>query len=122
MVYEHALTAPVLILFLSRLIQDRPAKVFLILDRLRVHRCKAVHRWIEAHRDRIEMFYLPAYSPELNPDELLNSELKGVLHSGLPAADKPALKHKARRHLLRLQRQRHRVRRYFRHAKVAYAA
>jgi transposase len=122
MVYENALTAPLPILFPSRLIQDRPTKVFLILDRLRVHRCKAVQRWVEAHSERIEVFYLPAYSPELNPDELLNSELKGVLHSGLPAADKPALKHKARRHRLRLQRQRYRVRRYFRHPKVAYAA
>lgn len=122
MVYEQALTAPLLILFLTRLLHDHPAKIFLILDRLRVHRSRAVQRWVAAHADRIEVFYLPAYSPELNPDELLNSELKGVLHAGLPARSKADLKHKARRHLLRLQRQRHRVKRYFRHPKVAYAA
>jgi transposase len=122
MVYEHPLTAAVLILFLSRLIQRHPHKIFLILDRLRVHRCKAVQRWLANRRDRIEVFYLPAYSPELNPDELLNSELKGVLHSGVPAKTKVELKRKARTHLHRLQKHPHRIRWYFRHPKVAYAA
>jgi transposase len=92
------------------------------LDRLRVHRSHAVTTWLATHRDRIEVFYLPAYSPELNPDELLNSELQGVLHSALPALTKAELKRKARTHLHRLQKQLHRVRRYFRHPTIADAA
>jgi len=122
MLYEETLTAAVLLLFLNRLIHDCPHKIFLILDRLRVHRSHAVRTWLATRRDRIEVFYLPAYSPELNPDELLNSELKGVLHSGLPALTKTELKQKARTHLHRLQKQPHRVRRYFKHPKIAYAA
>jgi len=122
MVYDGTLTATMLILFLSRLIQGYSKKIFLILDRLWGHRSQAVRRWLETRRDRIELFYLAAYSPELNPDELLNSELKGKLHSGLPALNKAGLKRKARTHLHRLQKQPDRIRRYFRHPKIAYAA
>ncbi len=122
MLYEDTLTSAVLIVFLSRLIQGHPGKIFLILDHLRVHHSRAVQRWVEAHRTQIEVFYLPAYSPELNPDELLNSDLKGVLHGGLPARTKRELKRKARSHLCKLQKRPERIRRYFRHPKIAYAA
>jgi transposase len=122
MIYEEPLTAAVLIVFLSRLLQGQPKKIFLILDNLRVHRSRKVQQWLETHRERIEVFYLPAYSPELNPDELLNSDLKGGLHSGLPAKTKAELKRKARVHLYRLQKRPEHIRRYFRHPKVAYAA
>jgi transposase len=55
-----------------RLIYDVKKKVFLILDNLRVHHSKKVRAWLEKYKDRIEIFYLPPYSPEYNPDELLN--------------------------------------------------
>ncbi|WP_331852298.1 transposase [Methylocaldum marinum] len=63
--------------FMSRLIRDPPKKIFLILDNLKVHRSQAVRTGLKARRDRVKVFYLPAYSPELNPDGLLNSDLKG---------------------------------------------
>lgn len=122
MIYEQTLTAKVLIDFMSRLIQDRPKKIFLILDNLKVHRSQAVRTWLESRRDRIEFFDLPAYSPELNPDELLNSDLKGVLHGGLPAKTKAELKRKARSYLYRLQKRHDHIRRYFKHPKIIYAA
>lgn len=59
--------------FLRRLIRQIPRKVFLIVDKHPVHLAAQVNRWLEHHRDRIEMFLLPAYSPELNPDELRGS-------------------------------------------------
>ncbi|RJG03288.1 IS630 family transposase [Noviherbaspirillum sedimenti] len=68
---EKAINAALLIEFLKRLAGDAERKVFLILDNLRVHHAPSVAAWLEAHRDRIEVFYLPSYSPELNPDELL---------------------------------------------------
>lgn len=122
MVYEQPLTTKVLIGFLSRLIQSDPKKMFLILDKRRVHRRRAVRAWLSTRADRIEVFYLPAYSPELNPDELLNSDLKGVLQAGLPAETKTELKRKARTHLHRLQKRPDHIRRYFQHPTVAYAA
>ena len=51
-------------------------KVYLILDNLRVHHSKAVTEWVEGHKEQISLFYLPSYSPEYNPDEYLNNDLK----------------------------------------------
>ncbi len=61
-------------------------KVYLILDNLRVHHSKLVKKWVEKNKDEIELFYLPSYSPEKNPDEYLNCDLKYDL------SDKPSPK------------------------------
>ncbi len=57
----------------------RKAKV----DNLRVHHAKVVKAWLAEHKDEIEVFYLPSYSPELNPDEYMNCDLKAGVHGGL---------------------------------------
>ncbi|AOE86167.1 transposase [Pseudomonas sp. TCU-HL1] len=44
-------------------------KVFLILDNLRVHHSRKVSAWVAERKAHIELFFLPAYAPELNPDE-----------------------------------------------------
>jgi transposase len=67
-------------IFMTRLIKDADRKVFLILDNLRTHHSKPVREWLEKHREKIEVFYLPSYSPELNPDEYLNRDLKLSVH------------------------------------------
>ena len=48
----------------------------MILDNLRVHHAKIIKAWVEEHKEQIELFYLPAYSPDLNPDEYLNQDYK----------------------------------------------
>jgi len=70
------LSPDVLINFMRRLITDTKHKVFLILDNLRIHHAKKVSQWLERHKDEIEVFFLPPYVPEYNPDEYLNSDLK----------------------------------------------
>jgi hypothetical protein len=54
----------------------------LILDNLKVHHATLVHDWLEAHRETIEVFYLPSYSFELNPDEYLNGDSRRECTSG----------------------------------------
>ena len=76
MLYKDSMNTEKLIDFMNRLITDCKKKVFLVLDNLRVHHAKKVTAWLEEHKDRIELFYLPPYSPEYNPDELLNSDIK----------------------------------------------
>ena len=71
---------------------------------------------------RLKLFYLPSYSPELNPDEYLNCDLKAGVHSGVPARSKPDLKKKAISHLRMLQKRPQRVMKYFKHPKIRYAA
>ena len=122
MTYAGALNSPLLIRFLQRLVKDAGRKVFLILDNLRVHHSKPVKAWLAEHRDQIEVFHLPSYSPELNPDEYLNCDLKAGVHSGVPARSSGQLRTKAISHLRMLQKRPARVRRYFLHPKIRYAA
>lgn len=122
MMYRETMTSQVLIKFLSRLIKDTDRKVFLILDNLRVHHSKAVKAWLEKNKDKIEIFYLPSYSPELNPDEYLNGDLKNHIRSGLPARSETELKKKTRSFMRKLQNRPHHVQNYFRHPKITYAA
>jgi len=122
MVYQNALNADTLIKFLKRLIKDADRKVFLVLDNLKVHHSKLVKEWLAIHNEEIELFFLPSYSPELNPDEYLNCDLKSGIHSGIPARTSSQLKGKAISYMRKLQKLPEKVRRYFRHPKIAYAA
>jgi len=70
----------------------------------------------------IEVFYLPAYSPELNPDKYLNCDLKAGEHSGQPVHSNQALKKKVISHMRMLQKMPARVASYFHHRKISYAA
>jgi transposase len=56
---------------MEQLIKTSTRKIFFIVDNLRVHHSKIVKEWVEQHKDKIELFYLPSYSPEKNPDEYL---------------------------------------------------
>lgn len=121
-VFEGSMNGDVLIDFMMRLVRRAKRKVFLIVDNLRVHHCKPVKEWLAAHKKMIEVFYLPAYSPELNPDEYLNCDLKAGVHSGLPARSEQALKEKTIKHMKMLQKKPARVKKYFKHEKIQYAA
>ena len=120
--FEGALNADILIDFLRRLIKGAGRKIYLILDNLRVHHSKPVKAWLAQHQDEIAVFYLPSYSPELNPNEIANADLKQAVTKLAPARTKPQLLKAAATHLLTVQRQPERVKRYFHHEPVRYAA
>lgn len=122
MVYEGKMDSDIMIKFLERLIKDSNRKIFLVLDNLKVHHAYIVGDWLEEHKRQIEVFFLPSYSPELNPDEYLNCDLKAGVHSGVPARTKEQLKKKAISHLRMLQKKPSRVVEYFKHIKIEYAA
>jgi transposase len=121
MVYDDKMNSQTLIKFMNRLIKDSDKKIFLILDNLKVHHSHMVKDWLKEHETQIEVFHLPAYSPELNPDEYLNCDLKVGVHSGVPARTKGQLKKKAISHLRKLQKLPGRIMNYFKHPKIAYA-
>jgi transposase len=121
-VLDGAIKAPVLIGFLQRLIRDARRKVFLILDRLPVHRAAVVREWLARHKRQIEVSYLPSYSPELDPDEGLNADLKQHVTRKAPMRSKPQLKQAAISHMRRLAKSPARIRSYFRQKPVRYAA
>lgn len=122
MVYKDKMNSDTMIKFMERLIKGSDRKIFLILDNLKVHHSYIVRDWLEEYKEQIEVFFLPSYSPELNPDEYLNCDLKDGVHSGVPARTRDQLKKKAISHLRKLQKMPSRVRKYFKHPKIAYAA
>ncbi len=122
MIYRDSMNAKRLIKFLKQLTKTTDKNVFLILDNLRVHHFKPVKKWLVVHTNEIEVFFLPAYSPELNPDEYLNCDLKAGVHSKPPVRDFGTHKKKVKSHMMKLQKTPGRVRKYFEYRKIAYAA
>lgn len=121
-VFDGSMNTDILIDFCKRLIKSAQRKVFLVLDNLRVHHARIFKAWLAEHAEEIEVFYLPSYSPELNPDEYLNCDLKTGVHGGKPARDKKQLKKKVVSHMRMLQKKPGRVAKYFEHQKIRYAA
>ena len=120
--YKETMTAALFITFLERLLGEASRKIFLIVDRLKAHEAKAVEDWVGEHRDRIELFFLPRYSPELNPEEYLNNDLKGSINAaGLPG-NKEELRSRMERFMSQLLQLPEHVRSYFQHPCAQYAA
>jgi transposase len=122
MIYPGGLSPQRLIVFMQRLIKDARRKVILILDNLNVHKARVVRQWLADHADRIEVCYLPPYSPELNPSEYFNGDLKGAIQRGVPPKDVKDLKRTMLSHSRSIQKSPARVRAYFKNRHIKYAA
>jgi len=121
-VFEGRFTTDLFIDFLRRLIRSSKQKVYLIVDRHPVHRAKKVDRWLDQHQDQIRMFMLPAYSPEINPDEYLNHDVKVNSVGRKRPYSKEDMMASVRVYLFSTQRQPRVVRNFFQAAPVLYAA
>jgi len=121
--HDGSINTDRLIDFMERLIADAEVrKVFLILDNLRTHHACLVKEWLAQRITQIEVFYLPAYTPDANPDDYLNRGLKTTLRSQELKRSTSALKSAARAFMEFLQQTPERVRAYFKHTKAGYAA
>ena len=89
---------------------------------IRVHHSKKVQEWVEKHKEEIEVFYLPPYAPEYNPDELVNSDLKRSVGSKASSQSKEELEHNVRSHLKSLQLNPYKISSFFNSPYTKYAA
>jgi transposase len=125
MVFRERFTARLFIRFLERLLRQRHLqgrKCFLIVDGHPAHDASEVNRWTAARRTRIELFFLPGYSPELNPDELLNQDVKSNALGRQRPENQQELIGMTRTYLRSTQRRRDIVRSYFAEEHVRYAS
>ena len=122
MIFDGKFNTAVFIVFLRRLLKTVHRKLYLIIDGHPVHKSKKVKGWIEDNKDRICMFFLPAYSPELNPDELLNQDVKTDAVRKKRAANNMELKRNLVGYLRGRQKRPNMVKRYFNNKHVRYAA
>jgi len=118
--YQDSMNQQRLIEFMRRLVRMSSQKVFLILDNLKVHHGKLVTAWLEKHRQEIEVFFLPPYAPEFNPDEYLNHALKLSVHSGKLPYTADDISHKIQSFMRMLQHNPRHVSALFRHPRLSY--
>ena len=102
MLVKGRVTAGVFVDFLKRLIHNWPRSVFLIVDGHPVHRSVAVSKFV-ASTEGLQLFYLPHYSPELNPDEQVWNHLKNRGVGRQPVTGPDQLKRLIISHLRRVQ-------------------
>jgi len=122
MVFKERFTSAVCLRFLRRLVRQSRRKVFLIVDRHPVHRSAKVKRWLATHHRNISLFFLPAYSPDLNPDEFLNQDVKSNALGRRRPANQTDMITGVRAYLHSTQRQPGIVMSYFHADSVCYAA
>jgi len=117
--FSGRFNAGVLIEYMRRLIKSAGRKVLLILDGHTVHKSKKVKAWLGEHEEEIEVFLLPGYSPELNPDEYLNQDIKANVFKHERPEDAEHMRSLLRRALRERQRQPEKVIGYFQHPYAA---
>ena len=122
MVFKKRYRSDVFTEFLRRLVRQSNRKVFLIVDSHPVHRSRKIKKWLEKNDHHIRLFFLPSYSPELNPDEVLNQDVKSNAVGRRRAGNQQELISNVRKYLRSRQRQPNIVRLYFQEKHVRYAA
>lgn len=122
MIYKETMNADMFIKFLKQLIKDKKRKIYLILDNLRVHHSKIVKAWVAKNKEHIELYFLPSYSPEKNPDEYLNCDLKQGLSQKPSPKNQEKLRDNLQEHMDMLQSNQQRVKKYFKHEDIKYAS
>lgn len=107
--------------FLKRMLQGAKRKIFLVVDGHPAHRSGEVKEFLKSEEERIQLFFLPPYSPELNPDELVWSSLKGKIRKSALAGPND-LASKVFSHMTHLQKTPTKVRAFFQEEHVRYAS
>src|SRR5690554_2806152 len=122
MLYSDSMNADRFIEFMQQLIKSSTQKVYFIVDNLKVIYNKIVKTWVEENKDSIALFFIPSYSPERNPDEYLNCDLKQGMSAKKSPKNKEILQDNVQNHMEMLQRNPERVKNYFEHKDIEYAA
>lgn len=111
LIYEGTFTAGTFIKFLKQNVRAARGRKFIMIgDNLRGHHSTAVSEWLEGKQSQIEPEYLPACSPELNPDEYLHNDVKASVHRRAMPRTREELRASAGHHLRHIAKTPHRVR------------
>jgi transposase len=122
MTYTSNMNGEKFITFMRRLVNSVEEKIFLIVDNLRGHHSRLVKAWLENHSDQIEVYFLPPYSPDLNPDEFLNNVIKKNINGLQQPHNQAELEGLVRKVLTGLQKDKKKMVRLFKNENVGYAS
>jgi len=122
MVFHGKFDARLFVEFMQRLLKQAAVKVYLIVDGHPVHRSVIAKEFVQANAERLRLIRLPGYCPELNPDELLNQDVKTNALGKSRPTNRTEMMTGVRSHLYRRQRQPQIIRNLFQEKHVRYAA
>jgi len=119
---KGSVNATVFIDFLKRLLVGARRRIFLIVDRGPAHIAKITKAFVESLRGKLILFYLPPYSPDRNPDELVWKHLKADTVGRMAVMDKADFRHKVRSSMRQLQNNPEKIRSFYQKPSLRYAA
>jgi transposase len=108
--------------FLSQLIKYSRQKIYFVTDGHPAHKTKKLNQWLEENKDRIEIFFLPPYSPELNPQEYVNQDVKTNVIGKKRPINKQQMRSNVNEFMLKRKKNKKQVQKYFHVRHVRYAA
>ncbi|MFN5849018.1 MAG: IS630 family transposase [Chitinophagales bacterium] len=112
----------VFIEFLKRMIRMNRKKVFFITDGHPAHKTRMLKEWLEENKDRIEVFFIPPYSPELNAQEYLNQDVKTNIIGKKRPINKAQMRENVESFMKERKKNKKQVQKYFHAKHVRYAA
>ena len=121
-VYSGMLTAIVFVTFLKDFLKGRKKPVMLVVDGLPVHKAKMVQEYVQSTKGKLELHFLPSYSPDLNPDEFVWNHLKQNGTSKKPLRKDESLRQRVEDDLTAIQNNPKLVRSFFDAESVSYTS
>lgn len=122
MLMEKGFNSQVFKVFLEQMVKHSWQKLFFITDNHPSHKTKKLDQWLEQNKHRIEVFFIPPYSPELNAQEYVNQDLKTNIVGKKRAINKEQLKMNITDFMEKRKADKPQVKKYFHHKHVRYAA
>src|SRR5579863_2775452 len=119
---KGGVNSEVFIEFLKRLVTGANGPIFLIVDRGPAHVSKKTKAFVKTLGGKLELFYLPPYSPDRNPDELVWKHLKADTTGRMAVMDKADFRHKVRSSMRQLQNNPEKIRSFYQKPSLRYAA
>ena len=121
MLTKGRVTAAVFMDFLKRLLVNARTPIFVVVDGHPTHRAKSVARFVAEQAGKLALFFLPPYSPELNPDEFVWNDLKNHGTGRKLITSLAQLRQTVVSHMRQLQKLPDLVRSFFRAPATRYA-
>lgn len=108
--------------FLKQMIRYSKEKIYFITDNHSAHKTKKINAWLSKNKKKIEVFFLPPYSPELNPQEYVNQDVKTNVIGKKRPINKAQMKDNVNEFMLNRKKNKTQVQKYFHEKHVRYAA
>jgi len=121
-IIEGSFNGEVFQTFLEDMIKYTKIKIFYITDGHPAHKTKKLGEWLAGKKDRIEVFFLPPYSPELNPQEYLNQDIKTNVIGKKRPINKEQMMGNVNAFMKKRKGDKKQVKKYFHEKHVKYAA